>query len=99
MMKICLVIQISLDKEHTRFVYYYRFIFIKLKITIHFILFQVIALRTGFRSIPLKNLYSEDIPLASLLVHIRIEKLSVSMNSINKYYFINILNLCCTNNL
>lgn len=82
MMKICLVILISSDKEHIRSVWTpleFIIIIIELIITNTFVLFQVIALRTGFRSIPLKNGYSEDIPLASLLVHIKIERLYVSM--------------------
>lgn len=61
-------------------------IIIELKITNTFVLFQVFALRTGFRSVPLKNGYSEDIPLASLLVHIKIERLYVSI--INSQSFI-----------
>ncbi|XP_025416925.1 1-phosphatidylinositol 4,5-bisphosphate phosphodiesterase gamma-1 isoform X2 [Sipha flava] len=34
--------------------------------------YPIISLRSGYRSIPLKNGYSEDIPLASILVHITI---------------------------
>uniref|UniRef100_A0AAY5KUY4 1-phosphatidylinositol 4,5-bisphosphate phosphodiesterase gamma n=1 Tax=Esox lucius TaxID=8010 RepID=A0AAY5KUY4_ESOLU len=34
--------------------------------------FPVRSLRTGYRSVPLKNSYSEDLELASLLVHIEI---------------------------
>ncbi|XP_069047232.1 1-phosphatidylinositol 4,5-bisphosphate phosphodiesterase gamma-1-like isoform X1 [Lepisosteus oculatus] len=34
--------------------------------------FPIRSLKTGFRSVPLKNSYSEDLELASLLVHIEI---------------------------
>ncbi|CAG5073650.1 5-bisphosphate phosphodiesterase gamma-1 (Mus musculus) [Cotesia congregata] len=37
--------------------------------------YPVKCLRTGYRSVPLKNQYSEDLELASLLVHITITKL------------------------
>ncbi|XP_034945841.1 1-phosphatidylinositol 4,5-bisphosphate phosphodiesterase gamma-1 [Chelonus insularis] len=36
--------------------------------------YPVRCLRTGYRSVPLKNQYSEDLELASLLVHITITK-------------------------
>lgn len=39
---------------------------------------QVQALRSGFRSIPLKNGYSEDLELATLLVHLSITYVQVS---------------------
>lgn len=32
---------------------------------------QVTCLREGYRSVPLKNSYSEEIEMASLLVHLR----------------------------
>lgn len=38
------------------------------------------CLRTGYRSIPLKNIYSEDLELASLLVHIKCISSSVRRN-------------------
>lgn len=41
---------------------------------------QVQCLRTGYRSVPLKNSYSEDLELASLLVHISIMTPVVSRN-------------------
>ncbi|XP_051158448.1 1-phosphatidylinositol 4,5-bisphosphate phosphodiesterase gamma-1 isoform X2 [Leptopilina boulardi] len=40
--------------------------------------YPVTCLRTGFRSVPLKNNFSEDLELASLLVHIKIAKFSES---------------------
>uniref|UniRef100_A0A674BH07 Phosphoinositide phospholipase C n=1 Tax=Salmo trutta TaxID=8032 RepID=A0A674BH07_SALTR len=36
-------------------------------------IYPVRSLRTGYRSVPLKNSYSEELELASLLVHIEIE--------------------------
>uniref|UniRef100_A0A1A8DN49 1-phosphatidylinositol 4,5-bisphosphate phosphodiesterase gamma n=2 Tax=Nothobranchius TaxID=28779 RepID=A0A1A8DN49_NOTKA len=36
--------------------------------------FPIQGLRTGYRSVPLKNSYSEDLELASLLVHVDISK-------------------------
>ncbi|KAG7210373.1 hypothetical protein KM043_011907 [Ampulex compressa] len=36
--------------------------------------YPVRCLRTGYRSVPLKNIFSEDIELASLLVHVQITK-------------------------
>lgn len=41
---------------------------------------QVQALRSGFRSVPLKNGYSEDLELASLLVHLSITHVQVRDN-------------------
>lgn len=38
---------------------------------------QVRCLRTGYRSVALKNNYSEDLELAALLVHIRIAVITV----------------------
>lgn len=35
---------------------------------------QVTCIREGYRSVPLKNNYSEEIELASLLVHVKINK-------------------------
>lgn len=52
----------------------------------HNLLFQIISLRSGYRSIPLKNGYSEDIPLASLLVHITIRSNTVSKPN-NNFFF------------
>jgi len=49
--------------------------------------FPVTHLRTGYRSVPLKNTYSEAIPLASLLVHISIQEyypLSIMSTQDNK---------------
>jgi phosphatidylinositol phospholipase C gamma-1 len=40
--------------------------------------YPVTCLRTGYRSVWLKNAYSEDLELASLLVHINIKKTPVS---------------------
>ncbi|CAB1324000.1 unnamed protein product [Coregonus sp. 'balchen'] len=37
-------------------------------------IYPVRSLRTGYRSVPLKNSYSEELELASLLVHIEIEE-------------------------
>lgn len=34
--------------------------------------YPVRCLRTGYRSVPLKNIYNEDLELASLLIHIKI---------------------------
>jgi len=53
----------------------------------HFI--QIRCLRTGYRSVPLKNIYSEDLELASLLVHINITTLSVMRNSKVHYIDLN----------
>lgn len=39
--------------------------------------YPVRCLRSGFRSVPLKNNYSEDLELASLLIHIRITSSSI----------------------
>lgn len=50
-----------------------------------FVMFQIISLRSGYRSVPLKNGYSEDIPLASLLVHITIRSNTVSKEKL-KYW-------------
>lgn len=41
-------------------------------------MFQVVTLRTGYRSVPLKNGYSEDLELATLLVHLSIRNSKVS---------------------
>ncbi|XP_045101116.1 1-phosphatidylinositol 4,5-bisphosphate phosphodiesterase gamma-1-like isoform X2 [Portunus trituberculatus] len=38
--------------------------------------YPVLCLREGFRSVPLKNHYSEEIELASLLIHLKIEKIN-----------------------
>ncbi|XP_043670796.1 1-phosphatidylinositol 4,5-bisphosphate phosphodiesterase gamma-1 [Vespula pensylvanica] len=43
--------------------------------------YPVRCLRTGYRSVTLKNNYSEDLELAALLVHIRIINFSVNVNS------------------
>ncbi|KAK0087269.1 hypothetical protein PV325_001367 [Microctonus aethiopoides] len=40
--------------------------------------YPVRCLRTGYRSVPLKNQHSEDLELASLLVHITITKLIIN---------------------
>ncbi|XP_044272158.1 1-phosphatidylinositol 4,5-bisphosphate phosphodiesterase gamma-1 isoform X2 [Tribolium madens] len=40
--------------------------------------YPVTCLRTGYRSVWLKNAYSEDLELASLLIHISIKRTSVS---------------------
>uniref|UniRef100_A0A670I8N7 1-phosphatidylinositol 4,5-bisphosphate phosphodiesterase gamma n=1 Tax=Podarcis muralis TaxID=64176 RepID=A0A670I8N7_PODMU len=40
--------------------------------------FPVKGLKTGYRSVPLKNSYSEDLELASLLIHIEIVNAKVS---------------------
>ncbi|CAH1709910.1 1-phosphatidylinositol 4,5-bisphosphate phosphodiesterase gamma-1 isoform X2 [Aphis gossypii] len=45
--------------------------------------YPIISLRSGYRSIPLKNGYSEDIPLASLLLHITIRSNTVSKTNNN----------------
>ncbi|KAK8405210.1 hypothetical protein O3P69_001643 [Scylla paramamosain] len=37
--------------------------------------YPVLCLREGFRSVPLKNNYSEEIELASLLIHLKINKI------------------------
>lgn len=37
--------------------------------------YPIISLRSGYRSVPLKNGYSEDIPLASLLLHVTIRNI------------------------
>lgn len=42
----------------------------------------MISLRSGYRSIPLKNGYSEDIPLASIIVYTTIRSNTVSKNYI-----------------
>jgi len=39
---------------------------------------QVTTLRSGYRSVPLKNAFSEDLELASLLVHVNISNQLVS---------------------
>jgi len=39
---------------------------------------QVSTLRSGYRSVPLKNAFSEDLELASLLVHVNISNQLVS---------------------
>ncbi|XP_026279095.1 1-phosphatidylinositol 4,5-bisphosphate phosphodiesterase gamma-1 isoform X3 [Frankliniella occidentalis] len=43
--------------------------------------YQVQALRSGFRSIPLKNGYSEDLELATLLVHLTLTHMQQEPNS------------------
>uniref|UniRef100_A0A8C6NTT6 1-phosphatidylinositol 4,5-bisphosphate phosphodiesterase gamma n=1 Tax=Nothobranchius furzeri TaxID=105023 RepID=A0A8C6NTT6_NOTFU len=43
--------------------------------------FPIQGLRTGYRSVPLKNSYSEDLELASLLVHVDISKTRVGYDS------------------
>ncbi|XP_039287689.1 1-phosphatidylinositol 4,5-bisphosphate phosphodiesterase gamma-1-like [Nilaparvata lugens] len=42
--------------------------------------YPIVALRTGYRSVPLKNGFSEDIELSTLLVHLRIRTLSERRN-------------------
>lgn len=37
--------------------------------------YPVNCLRTGFRSVPLRNKYSEELELAALLVHISIKQI------------------------
>ncbi|PSN29961.1 1-phosphatidylinositol 4 [Blattella germanica] len=44
--------------------------------------YPVCCLRSGYRSVPLKNAYSEDLELASLLVHINIKNLSEGTNGV-----------------
>jgi len=39
---------------------------------------QVSTLRSGYRSVPLKNAFNEDLELASLLVHVNIRNQLVS---------------------
>lgn len=41
---------------------------------------QVTCIREGYRSVPLKNGYSEEIELASLLVHMKITREVRSVN-------------------
>lgn len=36
--------------------------------------YPINCLRTGFRSVPLRNKYSEELELAALLIHISIEQ-------------------------
>lgn len=40
--------------------------------------FPIKGIKSGFRSVPLKNGYSEDIELASLLVHCEMQQVLVS---------------------
>ncbi|XP_069674413.1 1-phosphatidylinositol 4,5-bisphosphate phosphodiesterase gamma-1 isoform X2 [Periplaneta americana] len=44
--------------------------------------YPVPTLRSGYRSVPLKNAYSEDLELASLLVHINISNLLEETNGV-----------------
>lgn len=44
---------------------------------------QVTCLRTGYRSICLRNRYSEDLELASLLIHLSIERTGRRSNNSN----------------
>ena len=44
--------------------------------------YSVRCLRPGYRSIPLKNNYSEDLELASLLVHLRITSSATHSHSL-----------------
>jgi phosphatidylinositol phospholipase C, gamma-1 len=37
--------------------------------------FPINCLRTGYRSVPLRNKYSEELELAALLVHISIKQI------------------------
>ncbi|KAG0728579.1 1-phosphatidylinositol 4,5-bisphosphate phosphodiesterase gamma-1 [Chionoecetes opilio] len=45
--------------------------------------FPVLCLREGFRSVPLKNCYSEEIELASLLIHLKISKVGAEQTMDN----------------
>lgn len=47
--------------------------------------YPVLCLREGFRSVPLKNNYSEEIELASLLIHLKINKIedTVILDNLN----------------
>uniref|UniRef100_A0A8D3D243 1-phosphatidylinositol 4,5-bisphosphate phosphodiesterase gamma n=1 Tax=Scophthalmus maximus TaxID=52904 RepID=A0A8D3D243_SCOMX len=47
--------------------------------------FPVRLLRTGYRSVPLKNSYSEELELASLLVHIEIVNAKVPISPVEIY--------------
>jgi len=58
--------------------YVHSFFYIDLNLRRVFVLFQIISLRSGYRSIPLKNGYSEDVSLGTLLVHITIRSNTVS---------------------
>lgn len=92
-MKICLVIVILLDKPLILYVLYKIFNYY-FEITIQiFLLFlicnKVRCLRSGYRSVPLQNNYSEDLELASLLIHLRI----ISSVSI-KFYFYYFIQFC-----
>lgn len=92
-MKICLVIVILLDKPLILYVLYKIFHYY-FEITIQiFLLFlicnKVRCLRSGYRSVPLQNNYSEDLELASLLIHLRI----ISSVSI-KFYFYYFIQFC-----
>uniref|UniRef100_A0A8B9JRG7 Phosphoinositide phospholipase C n=1 Tax=Astyanax mexicanus TaxID=7994 RepID=A0A8B9JRG7_ASTMX len=46
--------------------------------------FPINCLKTGYRSVPLKNSYSEDLELASLLVHLEITRGRVSRGNLSR---------------
>lgn len=92
-MKICLVIVILLDKPLILYVLYKIFNYyfeITIQIFLLFLIYnKVRCLRSGYRSVPLQNNYSEDLELASLLIHLRI----ISSVSI-KFYFYYFIQFC-----
>ena len=45
----------------------------------------VSCLRSGYRSVPLRNSYSEELELASLLIHLDIHKVSHTLASYHNY--------------
>lgn len=45
----------------------------------------VSCLRSGYRSVPLRNSYSEELELASLLIHLDIHKVSHTLASYHSY--------------
>lgn len=77
-MKICLVNQILLVKLSIQWVEieYFLFLFtqcISMLMFFLFSVFQLNCLRTGLRSVPLKNKFSEEFELAALLVQLQIQ--------------------------
>lgn len=81
-MKICLVNRISSVRLCFRYFEFGFFFFllnrlshINVCVCFFFVLIQAKCLRTGLRSVPLRNKYSEELELATLLVQIQIKKM------------------------